>query len=69
MSKGQVLVVLEAMKMEYPINAPVAGQVGLISSARKLSSTSKLVVSKFICSPKKASHRTIRAGHNVKSEP
>ena len=34
-SKGQVVVVLEAMKMEYPINAPVAGQVGLISSARR----------------------------------
>lgn len=34
-SKGQVLVVLEAMKMEYPINAPVAGQVGLIPSARR----------------------------------
>ena len=32
-SKGQVVVVLEAMKMEYPINAPVAGQVSLISNA------------------------------------
>ena len=31
MSKGQVVVVLEAMKMEYPINAPVAGQVSLNS--------------------------------------
>ena len=26
-SKGQVVVVLEAMKMEYPIAAPAAGQV------------------------------------------
>lgn len=26
-NKGQVVVVLEAMKMEYPVTAPAAGQV------------------------------------------
>ncbi len=26
-SKGEVIVVLEAMKMEYPVTAPAAGQV------------------------------------------
>ncbi len=26
-SKGDVIVVLEAMKMEYPVTAPAAGQV------------------------------------------
>lgn len=29
-SKGQVVVVLEAMKMEYPITAPAAGQVSTL---------------------------------------
>ncbi len=33
-SKGQVVVVLEAMKMEYPITAPAAGQVGTLGRAR-----------------------------------
>ena len=31
-SKGQVVVVLEAMKMEYPITAPAAGQVRTLGS-------------------------------------
>ena len=30
-SKGQVVVVLEAMKMEYPITAPAAGQVSTLA--------------------------------------
>ena len=34
MSKGQVVVVLEAMKMEYPITAPAAGQVSTLCSVR-----------------------------------
>jgi len=29
-TKGQVVVVLEAMKMEYPITAPAAGQVSTL---------------------------------------
>ena len=29
-SKGQVVVVLEAMKMEYPVTAPAAGQVNAL---------------------------------------
>ena len=33
-SKGQVVVVLEAMKMEYPITAPAAGQVGTLGSSK-----------------------------------
>ena len=40
-SKGQVVVVLEAMKMEYPITAPAAGQV----------STSGLCQSACLCCP------------------
>ena len=33
-SKGQVVVVLEAMKMEYPITAPAAGQVSTLGCVR-----------------------------------
>ena len=33
-SKGQVVVVLEAMKMEYPITAPAAGQVSTLGSIK-----------------------------------
>lgn len=52
-SKGQVVVVLEAMKMEYPITAPAAGQVSTLGSIK----SAQFVAKQYQSSVFTASHR------------